>query len=79
MTKPEILEKLKPIIYNVLNVQAEEVNEDKTFKDLRADSLDSVEVIMEIEKQFNLAIPDHEMEKFTNIRSIVDYISDNLK
>lgn len=79
MTKTEILEQLKPIISNVLNVDVTEVTEEKTFKDLHADSLDSVETIMEIEKKFNLAIPDHEMEKFTNIRSIVDYIESNLK
>lgn len=77
MEREEILLKLKPVISNVLNVPFEEVTEEKTFNDLNADSLDAVEAIMEVEKKFNIAIPDHAMEMFSNMRSIVDYIYNN--
>lgn len=75
----EIFEKVKPIIADCLNVELEDVTPDKTLKDLRADSLDSVDTIMKIETEFDLAIPDDQMEKFTNIQSIVDYIESNTK
>lgn len=75
MNTEEIFEKLKPIIVDILGVDASEITEEKTLSDLRADSLDSVETMMEVEKKFDIAIPDTDMEKFTNIRSIVDYIA----
>ncbi len=77
MDKTEILEKLKPFIADRLSVTEEEVTLDKTLKDLSADSLDSVELIMEVEKEYNIAIPDSDVEKLTNIQSIVDYIADH--
>jgi len=73
----EIFEKVKPIIADCLNVQVSDITPDKTLKDLHADSLDSVDTIMKIETEFDLAIPDDEMEKFTNIQSIVDFIEAN--
>lgn len=79
MNKEEILSKLKLILADKLDVSVEEVTEDKTMKDLGADSLDAVEAIMTVEKDFNLAIPDGDMEKFTNIKSIVDYIAEHTK
>lgn len=75
--KGEIFNQLKPIISDQLNVPIEDVTLDKTLRDLDADSLDSVETIMEVEKNFDIAIPDADMEKFTNIQSIVDYIADH--
>lgn len=77
MEREEILLKLKPVISDTLNVPIEEVTEEKTFKDLNADSLDAVEAIMEVEKTFNIAIPDTSMEMFSNMRSIVDFIYNN--
>lgn len=74
MNKDEIFNKLKPLVADRLSRPLEEVTLDKTLEQLRADSLDAVEVTMEVEKQFNLAIPDKDMEKFTNIQSIVDYV-----
>jgi len=77
MEREEIFLKLKPVISNVLNVPLEDVTEDKTFNDLNADSLDAVEAIMQVETTFNIAIPDHAMEMFSNMRSIVDYVFNN--
>lgn len=75
--KEEIFNELKTIIIDRLGVEENEVTPDKTLKDLSADSLDSVELMMECEKNWDIAIPDPDMEKFTNIRSIVDYIADH--
>lgn len=74
MTKEEILDNLKVLIADRLGVELAEITPDKTLKDLHADSLDSVEVMMEVEKMWNIAIADSDMERFTNIQSIVDYI-----
>lgn len=76
--KQEIFDKLKPIIVDRLAVEESEVTLDKTLRDLSADSLDSVELIMEVEKAYNIAIPDADVEKLTNIQSIVNYIADHI-
>lgn len=73
----QIFEKVKTSIADSLNVKEDEVTLDITLADLNADSLDAVEAIMNLEKVFNIAIPDDHMEKFTNIHSIVDYIEAN--
>lgn len=75
--KTDIFNELKVIIIDKLNVEENEVTPNKTLKDLSADSLDSVELMMECEKNWNIAIPDQDMEKFSNIQSIVDYIADH--
>lgn len=74
MNKTEILAKLKPILVDKLNVDEKEITEEKSLGDLGADSLDRAEAVMAIEAGFNMAIPDIDMEKFTDIKSIVDYI-----
>lgn len=79
MTKQEIFDELKTLIADRLNVEESEITQDKTLKDLHADSLDSVEVMMEVEKKYNIAIPDADMEKFTNIQSIVDFVESHVK
>lgn len=78
MTREQIFEDVKKIIVDILNVPEKDITEDKTLHDLKADSLDSVEVMMQIEKHYNIAITDHEMEKFTNVHSILDYLETNL-
>lgn len=75
--KQDIFDKLKPLIADRLARPLEEVTPDKTLDDLKADSLDTVEVTMEVEKVFDMAIPDEHMEKFTDIQSMVDYIFNN--
>lgn len=72
--KEKIFYQLQPILAESLSVDEREVTLEKTLTDLGADSLDAVQTIMDVEKHFNLAIPDTDMEKFTNIQSIVDYI-----
>ncbi len=75
----EIAEKVKSIIVDKLGVEESEVTTDASFtNDLGADSLDTVELIMEFEKEFNIAIPDEQAEKIGTVGEAVDYISKNL-
>lgn len=77
MEKTEITKKLTALIAKSLNVTEEEVKPTSTLLDLGADSLDNAQTIMDIEKEFDMAIPDTDMEKFTDVQSIVNYIADH--
>lgn len=77
MNKTEIFNQLKPLIMDTLGREEHEVTLEKTLEDLRSDSLDTAELIMKVEKEFDLAIPDEHMEKFVTVQSIVDYIADH--
>lgn len=76
----DITGKVKSIIVDKLGVDENEVTNEASFtNDLGADSLDTVELIMEFEKEFNIAIPDDEAEKIATVGDAVKYIEDNLK
>ena len=78
MSNEEILEKLKGIIVERLGVEESLVKEEANFiDDLSADSLDIVELIMEIEDEFDLEIADSEAEKIVTVGDVVNYIKDN--
>lgn len=77
MEKTEITKKLTALIAKSLSVTEEEVKPTSTLLDLGADSLDNAQTIMDIEKEFDMAIPDTDMEKFTDVQSIVNYIADH--
>ena len=71
-------EKLQQIIAEVLNVDADEITMDTTFvDDLGADSLDIVELIMGLESEFDLEIPDDQAEKISTVGDAVNYIKEN--
>ena len=75
MEKAQIEEKVIDIISNKLGLPKEEVTPAASFTmDLGADSLDTVELIMEFEKEFGLSIPDDEAEKITTVGDAVAYI-----
>jgi len=75
MTKEEILEKVKGVVTEKLNVSEDQVTNDAKFvEDLGADSLDQVELIMALEDEFELKIPEEEAEKLTTVGSAVDFI-----
>jgi len=75
-----IEEKVKNIIVEQLGVDAAEVKDDAHFvDDLGADSLDTVELVMALEEEFGIEIPDEDAEKITRVRDAVDYISKNEK
>jgi len=74
----DIAERVKAIIVNKLGVDESEVNSEASFtNDLGADSLDTVELIMEFEKEFNIAIPDDQAEKIGTVGEAIKYIEEN--
>ncbi|MBP5365279.1 MAG: acyl carrier protein [Bacteroidales bacterium] len=71
----EVASKVKAIIVDKLGVDENEVTNEASFtNDLGADSLDTVEMIMEFEKQFNVTIPDNEAEKISTVGDAINYI-----
>ena len=76
----DIATRVKKIIVDKLGVDEAEVNREASFtNDLGADSLDTVELIMEFEKEFNIAIPDDQAEKIVTVGQAIDYIEANAK
>jgi len=76
----DIANKVKSIIVDKLGVDEKEVTPTASFtNDLGADSLDTVELIMEFEKEFNIAIPDEQAEKIGTVGDAVAYIEANAK
>ena len=76
----DIEAKVKEIICDKLSVDEAEVTNEASFaNDLGADSLDTVELIMEFEKEFNIAIPDDQAEKIQTVGQAVDYVEKNAK
>jgi len=75
-----ISSKVKSIIIDKLGVEEKEVTPTASFtNDLGADSLDTVELIMEFEKEFNIAIPDDQAEKIATVGDAISYIEANAK
>ena len=71
----EIESKVKAIIVDKLGVDASQVTNEASFSaDLNADSLDTVELIMEFEKEFNITIPDEETQKISTVGDAVAYV-----
>ncbi|MCG9879474.1 MAG: acyl carrier protein [Bacteroidia bacterium] len=76
----DIKGRVKNIIMDKLGVEESEINDDASFtNDLGADSLDTVELIMEFEKEFNIAIPDDQAEKIGTVGQAISYIEQNVK
>ncbi len=76
----EIAEKVKQIIVEKLGVEESEVTTYASFtNDLGADSLDTVELIMEFEKEFNISIPDDQAENIGTVGQAVTYLEENAK
>lgn len=76
----DIAAKVKAIIVNKLGVDESEVTNEASFtNDLGADSLDTVELIMEFEKEFDLAIPDDQAEKISTVGEAIAHIEANIK
>lgn len=73
-------DKVREIIVEQLSVDESMVTMDTNLmKDLEADSLDAVEIIMSIEEEFDLEIPDEEAEKFRLVGDLVKYVDDNIE
>ena len=75
----DIKERVVSIIVEKLGIDAAQVTEEARFTiDLGADSLDTVELIMEFEKEFNISIPDDQAEKISTVGDAIRYIEENL-
>jgi len=78
MEREEILEKVKVVIVEQLNVEEDDVVEDAAFvDDLGADSLDIVELVMALEEEFGVSIPDEDAESIKTVGDAVAYIDSN--
>ena len=79
MKKDEVLAKLVSIVSDRLDVEADQVTPEKSFvEDLGADSLDIVELIMGIEEEFDIEIPDEDAEKLTSVGEAMNYTLDKI-
>ena len=78
MSSEEVFDKVKEIIVEQLGVAETAITPDASFiDDLGADSLDIVELIMALEEEFDLQIPDSEAEKISTVGDVVEYIKNN--
>ena len=78
MSNDDILKQIKEIVVDKLDVNADKITKDAKFiEDLGADSLDTVELIMQFEEEFGLEIPDLEAEKILSVKDALKYISEN--
>ena len=75
-----VFEKIRDIIVEQLGIDQDEITmETSITKDLEADSLDAVEIIMAIEDEFDIEIPDEDAEQFQLIGNLVKYVEDNIE
>jgi len=73
-----VVDRVKEIIIEQLGVSPEQVTETASFvDDLRADSLDTVELVMALEEEFDIEIPDEEAEKIKTVQDAIKYIEDH--
>lgn len=74
-----IEDKVKEIVSDKLNVEVVDINPESGFSDLGSDSLDTVELLMEFEKEFEIKIPDEDAEKVNTVGDAIDYIKAHTK
>lgn len=80
MERDELLKKIKSIVSDKLSISEDQVTEEASFiDDLGADSLDTVELIMALEDEFDMDIPDEEAEKLTTVGKVMDYVLERIK
>jgi acyl carrier protein len=80
MNRDELLKKMKTIVADKLSISEEQVTEEASFiEDLGADSLDTVELVMALEDEFGLDIPDEDAEKLTTVGKAMEYIVGHVK
>lgn len=75
-SRDEVFERIKEVLAERLSVEETDINEEANFQeDLDADSLDLVEMIMELEDQFGIKIPDEDAQKIQTVGQAVDYVT----
>ncbi|MDB9372481.1 acyl carrier protein [Nodularia sphaerocarpa] len=79
MSQSDIFAKVKKIVVDQLSVEEDKITPEANFaNDLGADSLDTVELVMALEEEFDIEIPDESAEKITTVQEAVDYIKDKV-
>ncbi len=79
MSQTVIFEKVKKIVAEQLSVEVDKIKPESNFvDDLGADSLDTVELVMALEEDFDIEIPDEEAEKILTVQAVVDYINSHV-
>jgi len=79
-TMSTVDQRVKAIVAEQLGVKEEQVTSDASFvDDLGADSLDTVELVMALEEEFEIEIPDEDAEKITTVQQAIDYINEHAK
>jgi len=79
MEREELLKKIKTIVADKLSISEDQITEEASFQDdLGADSLDTVELVMALEDEFGMDIPDEEAEKLVTVGKAMDYILGHL-
>jgi acyl carrier protein len=79
MERDELLQKIKEIVADKLSISEDQVTEEASFiDDLGADSLDTVELVMALEDEFDMDIPDEDAEKLTTVGKAIEYVLENL-
>lgn len=79
MEREELLKKIRAIVADKLSISEDQVTEEASFiDDLGADSLDTVELVMALEDEFGMDIPDEEAERLTTVGKAMDYILSHL-
>lgn len=74
-----LAQRVKDLVIKQLGVDAGKVNDDSSFiEDLGADSLDTVELVMAFEEEFDLEIPDEDAQKMKTVQDVIDYLKDKV-
>jgi len=74
----DIFEKVRSLIVEQLDIDEDKITPETTFEDIDADSLDVVELVMALEEEFDLEIPDEAVENIKTVGDIINYIEENI-
>lgn len=74
----DIFEKVRSLIAEQLDLDEDKITPETTFEDIDADSLDVVELVMALEEEFDLEIPDEAVENIKTVADIINYIEENI-
>ncbi|MFO8088429.1 MAG: acyl carrier protein [Desulfatiglandaceae bacterium] len=75
----DLAKKVKEVTADKLGIEEEKISEDSNFiEDLGADSLDTVELVMEMEEEFDIEIPDEDANELRTVKNVVEYLQDKV-